>query len=529
MVFVLRNSTIENLFGSTDVIYSGYGDISYIDPVADVVIWFYLVPFKPDSKILSNEIDSYFDSLELVYQKIGLGKTFVIFTLQNLFVTKYQSTDIVVDIAIAEFNRKVWDFAIQHSNVKIIEFGEFIKRYMEEQMVDWKYYFISKMQINPKLGSEFKKWFAHKLDEIQLKRKKCLVLDLDNTLWGGVLGEDGGNGIKIGSDYPGNAFLLFQEYLVELSKNGVILTVCSKNNEQDVLDVWEQNPYIKLKKEHISAYRINWRNKADNIKELAEELNIGLDSMVFVDDSPTERELVKQILPMVKVPDFPNQPYMLPAFAVSLIENYFRTYILTPEDKNKTEQYKANSQRAESQKKFNDFSGYLISLEMELTIETANPYTISRIAQMTQKTNQFNLTTQRYTDTDIQRFVDSGDKVYCLSVKDKFGDSGITGCIILKNGKSKKEMSIDSLLLSCRILGKGIEKVFVNKVLSILKSEGFEQVEANYIPTQKNAQVADFYDRIGFDLQSDNGEKKYSIELSKNDFKIESYFHISVI
>ena len=146
--------------------------------------------------------------------------------------------------------------------------------------MDWKFYFLSQMGLNPRLANDFKAWLAKKLDQVALKRKKCLVLDLDNTLWGGVLGEDGIDGIKIGGDYPGKAFLYFQEALLELSKSGVILTVCSKNNEQDVLEAWEKNPFIVLKKEHFAACRINWQDKATNIRELAEELNLGLDSFV---------------------------------------------------------------------------------------------------------------------------------------------------------------------------------------------------------------------------------------------------------
>lgn len=213
----------------------------------------------------------------------------------------------------------------------------------------------SQMGINPKLASDFSCWFEDRLREISLCRKKCLVLDLDNTLWGGVLGEDGIDGIKIGGDYPGKAFLYFQEGLLELAKRGVILTICSKNNERDVLDLWEKNPFVLLRKEHFSAWRINWRNKADNIRELSEELNIGLDSLVFVDDNPTERELVRQMLPMVEVPEFPKQSYMLPDFLISLSDRYFRVYSVTEEDRRKTEQYKANASRTQGAKEICGF------------------------------------------------------------------------------------------------------------------------------------------------------------------------------
>lgn len=237
---------------------------------------------------------------------------------------------------------------------------------------------------------------------------------------GGVLGEDGIDGIKIGGDYPGKAFLYFQEGLLELAKRGVILTICSKNNERDVLDLWEKNPFVLLRKEHFSAWRINWRNKADNIRELSEELNIGLDSLVFVDDNPTERELVRQMLPMVEVPEFPKQPYMLPDFLISLSDRYFRVYSVTEEDRRKTEQYKANASRTQERKKFVDFDQYLQSLEIEMRIEPISSFNVSRIAQMTHKTNQFNLTTRRYSESDLMGFSSEGWLIYCLSVKGSF-------------------------------------------------------------------------------------------------------------
>lgn len=382
------------------------------------------------------------------------------------------------------------------------------------------------MGINPKLASDFSCWFEDRLREISLCRKKCLVLDLDNTLWGGVLGEDGIDGIKIGGDYPGKAFLYFQEGLLELAKRGVILTICSKNNERDVLDLWEKNPFVLLRKEHFSAWRINWRNKADNIRELSEELNIGLDSLVFVDDNPTERELVRQMLPMVEVPEFPKQPYMLPDFLISLSDRYFRVYSVTEEDRRKTEQYKANASRTQERKKFVDFDQYLQSLEIEMRIEPISSFNVSRIAQMTHKTNQFNLTTRRYSESDLMGFSSEGWLIYCLSVKDRFGDNGITGAVLLRPIDGGYE--IDSFLLSCRILGKGIEEVFLSGILNILRNRGVKLVKASYIPTAKNMQVSGFYERTDFvlDSQDKDGSKFYHLNMGA-EIKIPSYYKIT--
>lgn len=521
--FVFRNNTIERFFPN-EYSFSGYDDISNIPSEPDGYVWFYQVPIKYDRMVLADEIRGYIDKFEFVLSQIDIKKSFIVLTIDCLYNVKFTDDDYLLQSAIAEYNLALFDFEHKHSNVKVIDISEFTNKYSLSDLFDWKFYFISQMGMNPRLSKEFIVWWNNKLDSIALKRKKCLVLDLDNTLWGGVLGEDGGNGIKIGGDYPGKAFLYFQKALLELSKYGVILTLVSKNNELDVLDVWEKNPFNVLRKEHFAAYRINWTDKATNIKELAEELNIGLDSFVFVDDNPTERELIKQFLPMVAVPDFPTQPYELPVFFKKLVEDYFRVYSITNEDKNKTEQYKANAKRIQAQHSFTDFSAFLESLDIQITIEDANEFNIQRIAQMTQKTNQFNLTTHRYTDDDVRGFVESGWKVWCISVADKFGDNGITGCIMV-NGQE-----IDTFLLSCRILGKGIEIAFAKKVMYLLAIAGIDVLKAKYLPTEKNAQVKDFYEKCGFECVAENedGSKDYELKLADADLEIEKYYHINL-
>lgn len=523
MKFVFRNNTIERFF-SKDYAFSGYDDISIVPQDAEGYVWWYQVPIKFEQDVLAEEIRGYAQKLGFVLQQIDSKKQFVALTMDILYSVPFTDDDYRLTQAVDDYNAALYEAERTHSNVKVIDIREFTRQYPASDLIDWKFYFISQMGMNPKLNKEFKAWFDRKIESIALKRKKCLVLDLDNTLWGGVLGEEGIEGIKIGGDYPGKAFLYWQEALLELSKNGVILTVCSKNNEQDVLDAWEKNPFNVLRKEHFAAYRINWTDKATNIKELAEELNIGLDSFVFVDDNPTERELIKQVLPMVAVPDFPEQPYMLPEFFKQLVHDYFKVYSVTDEDRKKTEQYKANAARAHAQASFADFDKFLESLDIQITIEVANEFNIQRIAQMTQKTNQFNLTTKRYTDADVRGFVDAGWKIWCISVADKFGDNGITGCVMV-NGQE-----IDTFLLSCRILGKGIEIAFAKKVLSLLLESGVESLSAKYQPTAKNAQVKDFYEKCGFACVAENedGSKGYSVDLKTVDLKIKDLYHITL-
>ena len=522
-MFVFRNNTVERFFPK-DYTFSGYDDISTIPSEANGYVWFFQAPISFNRVALAEEIRGYQQKFDFVISQIDPNKTVIALTMEDIYAVPFTDDDYEVRGAIEGYNAALFVAEKTHANVKVIDYSEFTRRYPVADLFDWKFFFISQMGINPKLTKDFQAWWQRKLDSISLKRKKCLVLDLDNTLWGGVLGEDGIEGIKLGGDYPGKAFHYFQEALLELSKSGVILTVCSKNNEADVLEAWERNPFMVLKKDHFATWRINWMDKATNIKELADELNIGLDSFVFIDDNPTERELIKQVLPMVEVPEFPAQPYELPVFFKEVLEKYFRVYSITSEDKKKTEQYKANAQRAQAQRSFVDFDAFLESLDIQITIEAANEFNIPRIAQMTQKTNQFNLTTKRYTDADVKGFLTQGWKIWCISVADKFGDNGITGCIMIDGD------TIDTFLLSCRILGKGIENAFIKKILSLLKEIGVTSIKADYVPTAKNVQVKDFYDRCGFPCVAEeaNGHRTYLLELKDADLNIEKYYHIKL-
>ena len=523
-MFVFRNYTIENLFDES-VRFSGYGDISEI-PQSAVYVWFYNAPIGADHASIVNEITGIGDKLKMVAAKIPSSSPFYILTLENLFPTHISLSDNSVADAITQVNLTAHELATTHSNIRVIDFNEFLQQYTPQEWINWKFYFLSQMIISPSIAGEFKMWWEKKLSVLTTPRKKCLVLDLDNTLWGGVLGEDGAAGIKMSGDYPGNAFAYFQESLLDLAHNGVIITVCSKNNEEDVKELWDKNPFMKIGPKDIAAYRINWNNKADNIREIAKELNIGLDAMVFIDDNPTERELVRQELPMVAVPEFPNRPYKLMEFYRSIVADYFQTYTLTNEDRNKTAQYKANALRATELSRFTNLTDFIKSLNIQIDLHKANEFTVTRIAQMTQKTNQFNLTTHRYSEADINAFMAHKDTVYCISVSDKFGDNGITGAIIITY--SGKTAEIDTFLLSCRILGKNIETVFIKTVLNLLLKKGVKEVKATYIPTQKNSQVANFYDSIGFTLTSEKeGTKSYHLFLTTL-FPIPEYYTVTI-
>lgn len=523
--YIFRNMTIESFFTNLNAEFSGYEDISIVDLKADRFIWFYLAPMKTDSQIIADEIRNYIDLLRLTISRISNDKTLITFTIHNIFSINSITSDAAIRDAVIYYNSSLFSLAKENGNIKVIDFSTFLNCHPHSGLINWKYYFISQMAINPQLAFSFQEWFSTQICSIELKRKKCLILDLDNTLWGGILGEDGIKGLAIGGDYPGNAFLMFQNQIAELGKQGVILCVCSKNNIDDVRQMWKEHPNIVLKEENFAGLKINWTNKADNIRQLAEELNIGEDSMVFIDDNPTERELIKSNLPQVIVPDFPAQPYMLPYFFKQLTERYFAVYSVTKEDINKTEQYKMNTLRNSSKSKFVNMESYIHSLEIELKIDEIKDLTLQRIAQMTQKTNQFNLTTLRYTDADIKNLQKEGAKIFTISVEDKFGDNGITGVCIIKMNNGQAE--IDSLLLSCRILGKKIEDAFVNYLLNKLKNENINIVKARYNKTAKNSQVVDFYDRIGFTLvKNEDGEKvkNYIINLSDKTIELSNNY-----
>ncbi|MBI5540026.1 MAG: HAD-IIIC family phosphatase [Bacteroidia bacterium] len=522
---IFRNSTIEILFEPFNVSYGGYNDIAHI-PAADAYLWFFLLPINTDIETLTNEIKLFSDGIEYILSNIPSTKQIIAFDLIDLLNYRWQNADFRVKNAINNYNNKLYQLTSQHSNLKVFEFSDFLSQHHHQTFIDWKFYYISQTIISPKLAKPFQLWFSEKINALLSKRKKCLILDLDNTLWGGVLGEDGIHGIKLGNSYPGNSFVDFQKAILEANKNGIILAICSKNNESDVFEAFEKHPQMILKRSNFSAYRINWNNKAANIAELATELNIGIDSFVFLDDSPVERSFVINSLPDVVVPDFPKQPYELLSFFNDVYKKYFQIYLLTNEDKTKTLQYQENKIRNDFKNNFTDTESFIKNLNIEISVSLANSFNISRIAQMTQKTNQFNLTTKRYSENEIQNFIDNKHIVICASVKDKFGDNGITALCISKIDLTSKKAYIDTFLMSCRILGRNIENVFLSYVLNKLHNKGIVEVEASFIKSAKNMQVENFYDNFGFSL-SDNTDniKQYVLRINKTQ-EIKDYYKI---
>jgi FkbH-like protein len=524
--YIYRNHTIEHLFKGMEVLYSGYGDISKDPKSPDIenIIWFYqLSPFDSSAKVVI-EFKNYIKKIEFLFdQDDFMNNTIII--IPDIKLINYLSESENVTAEYHSFFEYIKDLSNRKANVKYIFLSDFSDKYSLNQWIDFKFYYVSDMIINPKLSLDFSSWFISKLRSLSFVRKKCLVLDCDNTLWGGIIGEDGIDGIQLGNNYPGKAFLDFQKAIVELHNSGIIIALCSKNNKEDVIEVFKNNSNMILKMEHISAYRINWENKAQNIIQISKELNIGLDSIVFVDDNPLEREIVKKNTPEVIVPDFPTNNYDLLLYINSITKDFFSTFKLTAEDKQKAKQYAKLSQIQNLEKSYLNHNDYLKDLDMTLILNRAKPSTISRFSQMTQKTNQFNLTTKRYNESELSKLIEKNYILTTLQVRDKFGDHGITAAIIIKLDGSSAE--IDSLLLSCRILGRGIENALLKLHLNLLFELGVKNVIARYFPTKKNIQTENFYDLNGFELieVNENGDKKYLFNI-KNKLKIEKYFKI---
>ncbi len=356
--------------------------------------------------------------------------------------------------------------------------------------------------------------------------KKCLVLDLDNTIWGGVLGEDGIEGIKIGIDPPGNAFNDFQKAVKTLLRRGVILAINSKNDIELVKEAFENRPEMILKLDDFASIRANWKDKAQNMREIAAELNIGIDSFVFMDDNPAERFLIKNELPEVLTVDMPED---FSNYAQTLLDlDVFEALHITVEDKNRTQLYKAETERKQLKTQITDLSEYLTSLETKVEVFLVDSFSISRVSQLTQRTNQFNLTTRRYTEAEIKSFSESqNSKVYCLKSSDRFGDHGTVGTCIVK-AQNDDTWELDVLLMSCRVLGRGIEEAFLHFICEDVKKNGAQNLIGRYLPTKKNEMAKDFFKRLRFNqIESSDIETVYQLPLQERSIRLPSYVRLN--
>jgi len=406
---------------------------------------------------------------------------------------------------VTALNSYIKDQLDRVGNAYLVDLNLCLARVGAFRFYDWRYWHIGRAPFSREALAEIALEDFKYLRALKGKAKKCLVLDCDNVLWGGIVGEDGIEGIQLGSTHPGSSYRELQKEALNFYHQGTILALCSKNNLEDVLKVLREHPEMILREDHLASMRINWQDKASNIREIAEELNIGLDSLVFVDDSEFEVNLVQTMLPEVEVIHLP--PATAPANRSILAScGLFDTLSLSTEDRQRGEMYRAEVKRKGHRSSAGDLRSYLKSLEMEVQIGPANELTLARAAQLTQRTNQFNLTTRRYSESDILTFMDSPDHGVLLArVKDRFGEYGIGALAILAHQGERAE--IDTFLLSCRILGRGVEQVFLQECTRLARQRGAIEIVGRYLPTKKNGQAEAFFPQCGFKLLSASSEE----------------------
>ncbi len=415
--------------------------------------------------------------------------------------------------AIRNVNRRLRETAAKHLGVYVLDYDALIARFGRLNWGDEAKWLTMRMPLGADSFVHLAREYIRFLLPLCGRTCKALVIDLDNTIWGGVIGEDGLDGIKLGAEYPGNAYLEVQRAILDLHRRGIILAICSKNNPEDALEVFNQHDAMLLRIDHFAATRINWKSKPENIRELATELNIGIDALAFLDDNPLEREEVRMLLPEVHVIDLPAGPAH---FAAALRSTpVFERLALSNEDRDRGAYYQAERQRAQLQATGVALDDYYRSLGMVVEIGAVSSRTIARVAQLTQKTNQFNLTTRRYSEHEIaSKAADARWRVDALTASDRFGDYGLVGVAITNQIDDVCE--IDSFLLSCRVIGRSVETALLSYLAREAASGGMRSIRGWYLPTRKNAPSKDFYPKHGFKMINENdGKMLFEHDLSK--------------
>ena len=398
---------------------------------------------------------------------------------------------------VRKLNLGLMDLAREYKNLFVCDLSELQAKYGRDFFFDSSVYVSTEMVLSidalPLVA-------ARTLDiicAIEGKFRKCLVLDLDNTVWGGVVGDDGWEGIQVGHGLGiGKAFTEFQEWVKKLKNRGIIVCICSKNDEDKAKEPFEKNPEMVLKLDDIAVFVANWDNKADNIRTIQQVLNIGFDSMVFLDDNPFERNMVRENVPGVLVPELPEDPGDYLEYLYSL--NLFETASYSDADKDRTRQYQVEARRVSAARSFTNEADFLKSLDMVSVVTGFDTFNTPRVAQLSQRSNQFNLRTVRYTEDDVKKMGESGDfACFSFTLEDKFGDNGLIAVVILKKVDSRT-LFVDTWFMSCRVLKRGMENFTLNTIAGYARSNGFSRIIGEYLPTLKNGMVADHYQKLGF-------------------------------
>jgi FkbH-like protein len=399
--------------------------------------------------------------------------------------------------AIQRINCGLRALARENRGVYILDYDALVARHGRENWGDARKWLTVRLPVASAnllhLAAEWLR-FLHPLSG---KVAKCVAVDLDNTLWGGVVGEEGINGIRLGAEYPGAAYQELQRALLDLSRRGILLAVCSKNNPADAMEALSGHPGMRLQPQDFAAMRINWNEKAQNLREIAAELNIGLDTIAFLDDNPVERQQVREGTPEVIVIHLPQDPM---GYAQAVRDcPWFERLTLSDEDRRRGEFYAAQRERVELERSVTSREDFYRSLEQVAEIAPVSAQTLARVSQLTQKTNQFNLTTRRYTEQQIAEMAaNSGWRVWSLRVTDRYADNGLVGVAVTK--VDGKVCEIDSFLMSCRVIGRTLETALLARVAAEARKQGADVLQGWFLPTRKNAPAADFYRDHGFEV-----------------------------
>lgn len=398
----------------------------------------------------------------------------------------------------AAYNKSLYDITQQASGLIVIDTAALISWLGYKEWFDARLWYLARSRWSRAAMRLLAQHYSAALRGWLGMSRKCIVVDLDNTLWGGVVGEDGAGGIALGEEGIGLAFADFQRELLNLRRKGVLLAVCSKNNPGDVKLVFESHPAMRLKESDFAAIRINWEDKPSNLVSIAAELNIGLDSLAFIDDNPVERALVRETLPEVLVPEWPADPVHSRAALLDLALRHFPKVRLTSEDAGRADLYQAQTRRRALAESSGSLEDYYRSLGMVAKIGFADALTIPRIAQLTQKTNQFNLTTRRYTESDIKAFTERPNAIVLwLELTDRLGSNGLVGVAIFVDAGEGRWL-IDTFLLSCRVIGRTAERAFLSHACGLLLARGASILYGEYRPTARNEVVRSLYPSLGF-------------------------------
>jgi FkbH-like protein len=395
-----------------------------------------------------------------------------------------------------KLNFQLQELAAQTSNLYICDLSAIQNTIGRERFWSPAIYVNTEMVVSLEALPCFAQAVVQIIAVFQGRFKKCLILDLDNTVWGGVIGDDGIENIQIGQLGIGKAFTEFQYWIKKLQQRGIIVAVCSKNTESVAKEPFEKHPDMVLRLADIAVFVANWENKADNIRKIQKILNIGFDSIVFLDDNPFERNIVRENIPQITVPELPEDPALYLDYLYEL--NLFETVSTSNEDAQRTQQYQKEAERVIFQETFTNEDDFLKNLNMLSDTKPFDGFTIPRVAQLSQRSNQFNLRTIRYTEDDVKR-ISQSDNYFTLSftLEDKFGDNGLICAIILEK-QDKQTLFIDTWFMSCRVLKRGVESYVLNAIVDLAKANGYTTLSGEYIPTPKNEMVKEHYKNLGF-------------------------------